>query len=161
MKKIAVAVLAFALLVPAALAAPPAQSSSAFCKANATSLVGAGKLYRNAGACVAAQNAQQAASSANAAKACKAESADPSFAAGHARKTFAQAYASSANGANGKGNAFGKCVSQKARAQTAAAQAAETKAAKACRTDAMRAQTGAGKLYRNFGACVSARSKSA
>ena len=157
MKKIAFTVFAFALLVPAAFAAPPAQSPSAYCKANAASLVGTGKLYRNFGACVAKQNAQQDANATNAAKACKAEQADPNFASTHGGKTFAQAYG--ANSPNGKGNALGKCVSQKASEKTAAGQTAETNAAKACRTDALKAQTGAGKLYRNFGACVSAQAK--
>lgn len=161
MKRIVFTVFLFALVVPAAFAAPPAQSPSAFCKANATSLIGSGMLYKNFGACVSKQTTQQDANAANAAKACKAESANPNFAAGHDGKTFAQVYG--ATGAKGKGNgngdAYGKCVSQKARATTAAQQTAVTKAAKACRTDAMKAQTGAGKLYRNFGACVSALSK--
>ena len=124
MKKIVFTVFLFALLVPAAFAAPPAQSSSAYCKANATSLIGAGLLYKTFGACVAKQNTQQDAGATNAAKACNAEQADPNFAAGHGGKTFAQFYGTTAangatgakgangkgNGANGNGDAFGKCV---------------------------------------------------
>jgi len=49
----------------------------------------------------------------NAAKACKAEKADPNFAAGHDGKTFADFYGTNANDKN----AFGKCVSGKAKAQ--------------------------------------------
>ena len=157
MKKLVFVLFLFAMLVPAALAAPPAQGPNAYCKANA-GLIGAGKLYKNFGACVSKQQTHQDANAANAAKACKAELADANFAAGHDGKTFAQHYATTTN-AKGKGNAFGKCVSQKASAKTAAQQTVEVKAAKTCRTDAMKAQTGEGKLYRNFGACVSAQSK--
>lgn len=158
MKKLVFVLFLFAVLVPSALAAPPAQSPNAYCKANAD-LIGSGKLYKNFGACVSKQQTQQGANAANAAKACKAELADANFAAGHNGKTFAQHYGSTSANAQGKGNAFGKCVSQKASAKTAAQQAVEVKAAKTCRTDAMKAQTGAGKLYRTFGACVSAQSK--
>ena len=60
-----------------------------------------------------AQDASQAHS--NAAKECKAERAqsDADFGATHGGKTFAQQYGT---GKNGK-NAFGKCVSSKAKAQ--------------------------------------------
>ena len=156
MKKLAFALFLFGLLVPAALAGPPAASPKAYCDANA-SLIGAGTLYKNAGACVATQQSRQDANAANAAKACKAELADPNFAAGHDGKTFAQYYGTTSS--KGAGNAFGKCVSKKASAKTASQQSAELKAAKLCRTDAMKAQTGAGKLYRNFGACVAAAKK--
>jgi len=156
MRKLVFALFLFAVLVPAALAAPPAQSPTAYCNANA-SLIGAGKLYKNLGACISKQQTQQGVNAVNAAKACKAELADANFAAEHGGKSFAQYYATTS--ANAKGNAFGKCVSQKASAKTAAQQTVEVKAAKTCRTDAMKAQTGEGKLYRNFGACVSAQSK--
>jgi hypothetical protein len=157
MKKFVLALSLCAVLVPAAaLAAPPAQSPNAYCNANA-SLIGAGKLYKNKGACITAQRAQQAANSASAAKACKAELADSNFAAGHDGKSFAQYYGTTSQDADGNGNALGKCVSKKANAKTAAQQTTEVKAAKACRTDALKAETGAGKLYRNFGACVAAQ----
>ncbi len=48
----------------------------------------------------------------NAAKACKAERADPAFAETHDDKTFAEFYGTNRNNRN----AFGKCVSTKARA---------------------------------------------
>lgn len=49
----------------------------------------------------------------NAAKECKAEQADPNFAATHENKTFDEFYGTNAN----KKNAFGKCVSTKAKAK--------------------------------------------
>ena len=76
------------------------------------------------------------------------------FAAAHNGKTFAQFYT-----VKGKGNAFGKCVSLKAAAKNAAQHTAQLNAVKTCRTMTMKAQTGAGKLYRTFGACVSAQTK--
>jgi hypothetical protein len=48
----------------------------------------------------------------NAAKQCKAEKADATFADTHGGKTFAQQYGTNTNGKN----AFGKCVSSKAKA---------------------------------------------
>ena len=169
MKIIIVAAFVAAVLVPAALAAESTapQSSSAFCKSAPVQLtIGttAGKLYKNFGACVSHQNTVAETSALNAAKACKAERADLNFAAGHGNETFAQYYGT--NGANGQGtsngggngNAFGKCVSGKAKAQTAAAQTAEVNGAKACRTDANKVKI-ANKIYKNFGACVRAQGK--
>jgi hypothetical protein len=49
----------------------------------------------------------------NAAKACRAEQNDPNFAATHGGKSFAEFYGTNANDRN----AFGKCVSRKARAE--------------------------------------------
>ena len=52
MKKILFAALMIGLLVPAAaFAAAPAQNPTDYCKAN-PGLIGAGKLYKNFGACV-------------------------------------------------------------------------------------------------------------
>ena len=56
-------------------------------------------------------------------------------------------------------NAFGKCVSKIASAKTGAQQTAEVNAAKKCRTAENAAKIGAGKTWRNFGACVKAQSK--
>lgn len=151
-----------ALVVPAALAATPAQAPSAFCKAN-PALIGSGKTYANFGACVSKQAAIAAANHDNAAKACKAEMTDPAFAGNHGGKTFDQFYGTSSDNGKGKGNgnALGACVSQKASAKTAAQQNAQVNAAKKCRTPELKAQIGSGKTYRNFGACVSAQAKSA
>jgi hypothetical protein len=73
---------------------------------------------RNAhGKCVSgkvkAELSEDLATKVNAAKACKAEQADPNFAASHDGKTFDQFYGTNAN----LKNAFGKCVSGKAKAQ--------------------------------------------
>jgi len=162
MKKALLAVTALAaILVPAALAAVPAQTPSAFCKANA-SLIGAGKTYATFGACVAKQAALAVASHDNAATACTAEMADPNFVASHDGKTFAQFYGVNSDNGNGKGNgnAIGACVSQKAAEKTAARQNALVSAARKCRTPELKAQIGTGKTYRNFGACVSAQAQS-
>ena len=56
----------------------------------------------------------------NAAKECKAEQADPNFAASHEGKTFDEFYGTNTPNPKGKGggkNAFGKCVSGKAKAK--------------------------------------------
>ena len=164
MKKFVLAALTIGLLVPAAAFAA-AQNPTTFCKAN-PSLIGAAKTYRNMGDCVSKQTVQQEANTANASKACKAEMADANFAASHEGKTFAQVYGTDSDqengkgGAKGNGNALGKCISGKASAKTSAQQTATVKAAKACKTDAtLKAQIGAGKTYRNLGACVSAQAK--
>ena len=156
-KAILIALALAAVIVPAALAATPTQASSAYCKANAASLVGVGKTYKTLGVCVAKQTAQAGKNAVNAAKECTAEMADANaaaFATAHDGKTFVQFYT-----VKGKGNAFGKCVSLKATAKTASQHTAQLNAVKTCRTDAMKAQTGAGKLYGTFGACVSAQTK--
>lgn len=161
MKKAMLVVLALAaMVVPAALATPPAQAPSAYCKAN-PALIGAGKTYRNMGACVSRQAALAAANTTNAAKACKAELADANFAAGHDGKTFEQFYGSGADKGNGNGRAYGSCVSQKASGKTAEQQNAQVNAAKKCRTAPLRDQigVGTGKAYRNFGTCVAAQTK--
>ena len=156
-KAILIAMALAAVIVPAALATTPTQASSAYCKANAAALIGVGKSYKSLGTCVAKQTAQADKNAVNAAKECTAEMAvanAAAFATAHGGKTFAQFYT-----VKGKGNAFGKCVSLKATAKTAAQHTAQLNAVKTCRTDAMKAQTGAGKLYRTFGACVSAQTK--
>jgi hypothetical protein len=55
------------------------------------------------------QDADEVAAFKNAAKQCQAESTDPSFAAAHDGKTFAEFYGTNEN----RRNAFGKCVSSK------------------------------------------------
>jgi hypothetical protein len=73
---------------------------------------------RNAfGKCVSskvqAAEVQQNQNVQNAAQQCRAERGDPNFAAGHGGKSFTDFYGTNRN----KKNAFGKCVSQKAKAQ--------------------------------------------
>ena len=169
MKKILFALVISAALVPAAFAAAPAQTPSAFCKTTASALlIGTGKTYKNFGACVSKQQAQQESNTTNANTTCKAEMAltPDAFKALHVStppKTFAEFYGTSGgNGKdNGKGNAFGKCVSQHASAKTGEQQAAQVAAGKKCATAELKAQIGANLKYRNRGACVSALSKPA
>jgi len=95
--------------------------------------------------------------------ACSAEQADANFAATHDGKTFAQYYGT---GPNYK-NAFGKCVSSKAKAASDEARQNTLNAARSCKAE--RAEIGAGpfreKYGRNasdrnaFGKCVSQLSK--
>jgi hypothetical protein len=91
------------------------------------------------GKCVSHRTAQnttdQSAAQTNAAKQCRAEQSAPSFAASHNGDTFDQFYGT---GAKDK-NAFGKCVSTKAKALSAQAESsqvsAENNAAKLCRSE--------------------------
>jgi hypothetical protein len=74
--------------------------------------------HRNAfGKCVSGKvqstQAQEQQNLQNAAQQCRAERADAGFAAGHGGKSFTDFYGTNHN----KKNAFGKCVSQKAKAQ--------------------------------------------
>ena len=148
-KALVFAIAVAAILIPAALAAPPAQNGSDYCKAH-PELIGAGLLYANFGACVTAQAVKQEANTTNAAKTCKAERTSIGVAA------FAAKYGTNKN----KANAFGKCVSKIASAKTGAQQSAEVNAAKKCKAAPLKDQIGASpKTYRNFGACVKAQSK--
>ena len=88
----------------------------------------------------------------NAAQQCRAEQADATFAASHDGKTFEQYYGTNENGSN----AFGKCVSQKAKAQNNADQQATVSAARQCQAE--RKQMGERAFrskYGTFGGCVS------
>jgi hypothetical protein len=148
MKKAIVWVVALAaVMVPSALAAAPAQSPAGYCKAN-PGLIGSGKSYASYGACVAAQAAKQRSNTANAATACKAE-----------QLLGADAFATKYGTNKSKNNALGKCVSKLASAKTSEQQTAEMNAAKKCRTTDLKNVTGAGKMYKNFGACVKAQAK--
>jgi hypothetical protein len=164
------------LVVPAAFADDSSgDSSAAACKAlqkTAPAMFGSGKTYKNLGSCVSAKSKQSDENASNAAKTCKAEQADANFAGGHGGKSFSDYYGTSGNG-KGKGNAFGKCVSGKAKSETDAENKAELNAAKQCK--AQRADSGfagnhGGKSFgdfygtnrnkRNaFGKCVSALAK--
>jgi hypothetical protein len=162
------AVLAAVVAVPAAFADTTPQAPGAYCVAHKDQ-IGAGKLYLTMKACVAAQKAQNDNNVVNAAKTCIAERGDANFATSHGGKTFDQFYGTNGDNGNGKGakkgngngNAFGKCVSSKANGKTAEQQTAQTNAVKKCRTPEMKLVTGKGKQFKNFGACVSAQSKTA
>ena len=168
------------LVVPAAFAdGSDGSGAAAACKAlqkSAPAMFGPGKTYRNLGACVSAKAGRTGESGKNAAKACKAEQADANFASTHGGKSFSDFYGTSANGnghGQGKGNAFGKCVSSKARDTTDDENGAELNAAKQCkaqRSDASFATSHGGKSFSDyygtnankknaFGKCVSGRAK--
>jgi hypothetical protein len=183
--------LAVALVVPAgALGADPPSSSdvknaSKECKAlrkamgdeNFRNMFGTGKKKRNAhGKCVSRKSREEqrerSEAAKNAAKECKAERSDPNFAASHGGKSFAEFYGTNKNGKN----AYGKCVSKKAKEnkQEADQQDSNTvNAARECRSeqnDPNFAQSHDGKSFaefygtnandRNaFGKCVSQKAR--
>lgn len=76
--------------------------------------------------------------------ACSAEQADANFAASHDGKTFAEYYGTG----NGK-NAFGRCVSSKAKASSEQAQTRTENAARSCKAE--RAEMGAGPFREKYG----------
>jgi hypothetical protein len=176
-KRVLVGMVVACVLVPVALADEGGAGSgaAAACKGlqkTAPALFGPGKTYKNLGACVSAKSTQAGENADNAAKACKAEQADPNFAGSHGGKSFAEFYGTSGN-AKGKGNAFGKCVSSRAKSETDADNKAELNAAKQCksqRVDANFASSHSGKSFSDFygtnankknafGKCVSALAK--
>jgi hypothetical protein len=95
--------------------------------------------------------------------ACTAEQAGPNFAANHDNKSFADFYGKNAN----DHNAFGTCVSSKAKASSEQQQANTLNAARSCKAErasmegpAFRAKYGKNANDRNaFGKCVSALAK--
>jgi hypothetical protein len=105
----------------------------------------------------------------NAAQQCKAEQADPNFATAHGGQTFDQTYGTNPNDKN----AFGKCVSAKAKAQQDAIATQIQNAAQACRaerSDPAFAAGHGGKSFTDFygtnknkknafGKCVSGKAK--
>lgn len=181
MKRLFIVAALFCLAVPAAFAVPPSgqgpsgqsatPSASELCKQQrrAIGMSAFRALYASTGSPKAAMDAcltrqLQVASTAakNAAKACKAEQADPSFAAGHSGKSFADWYGTNENDKN----AFGKCVSMKAQEAVAASEAATTNAAKKCKAERalnpanFKATHGTNKNNANaFGKCVSKLAK--
>ena len=96
--------------------------------------------------------------------ACTAEQADPNFAATHDNKSFAEYYGKNSNDRN----AFGKCVSSKAKAALEQQESRTQNAAQSCKAErnsmggpAFRAKYGKSGHDRNaFGKCVSQLSKS-
>ena len=83
--------------------------------------------------------------------ACSAEQADANFAATHDGKTFAEHYGSGPN----HRNAFGKCVSSKAKASSDEAQSRTLNAAKSCKAE--RAEMGASPFREKYGKNASDR----
>jgi hypothetical protein len=106
---------------------------------------GTNKNKRNAfGKCVSRKSREEArerrAAKRNAAKDCKAEQDDPNFAASHDGKSFDEFYATNTKSqGKGKGkNAFGKCVSSKAKENKSEADAKDKQkvnAAKECKAE--------------------------
>jgi hypothetical protein len=94
---------------------------------------------------------------------CAAEQADANFAASHDGKSFAQFYGTGPKGAN----AFGRCVSGKAKSASAEERQDTLNAARQCKSErrtmgvpAFRAKYGKNSNDRNaFGKCVSALAK--
>ena len=116
---------------------------------------------RNAyGKCVSSVARTQVTNALNSAQQCRAEQDDATFAASHGGKTFAQFYGTNDN----DNNAFGMCVSQKAKAKTDALVQQTTSAAKACKAEmkadaaAFRRKYGKSRTLANaFGKCVSTK----
>jgi hypothetical protein len=174
MRKLIILAVLAALAIPAAAlaedtapAAAPTPSANETCKLQlgqlglATFRLTHGTLPNRAnafGKCVSKLTSAVADAARNAAKECKAEQGDATFATTHDGKTFAQVY----GGDEKARNAFGKCVSSKARADLAEQVDAVANAAKACKTEragdaaAFRGKYGTGPNKANaFGKCVS------
>jgi hypothetical protein len=180
----AVMVIAAILVVPASAVAKPDASDKRAAIAQCKSERGKSKATRHAfkakyhsfSRCIrqnaAEEHAEKKAARKNAAKECKAERADEDFPATHDGKTF---YGKNKNGRN----AFGKCVSTKARALKAKEDAADKQdvaefknAAKQCQAESddpdfpaahdgksFEDFYGTNKNHRNaFGKCVSSKS---
>jgi hypothetical protein len=102
------------------------------------------------GKCVSTMAKAEVQNELTAAATCRAEQADAGFAAAHAGKTFAQFY-----GTNGDlTNAFGKCVSAKAKAKTQAQQQATVAAVKACVAERKANRAAFKTKYGTFQSCV-------
>src|SRR5437773_1468861 len=160
MKKLLLLGTLVAVLGPvAAQASPPAAASSAAGRvcAGLKASMGANfsQAYATFGACVAAHASLDQGNAASAVASCRTEQADATFAAAHAGKTFDQAYGTNAD----LSNAFGKCVSQKAKAAAAAQVQATVSAAKACRTELNAGAPAFKQKYGTFGHCVSFKAK--
>ena len=172
MKPLLIIVAAVLLAIPALAAAgpytlPPTNAASHACKAERAAMgvdlfratYGTNKNKRNAlGKCISKHTKTEKVNQTNAAKACDAERADANFAAGHGGKTFDQFYGTGKNGSN----AYGKCVSSKAKAASNADVKADTNAARKCKTarkDADQFADDWGPKRNAFGKCVSATAK--
>jgi hypothetical protein len=126
-------VLAAVLVLPAGAVAKPDASDKRAAIAQCKAERGKSKATRRAfkaqyhsfSRCIrqntAEERAERRAARRNAAKECKAERADPDFPAAHDGKTFQEFYGTGKRGRN----AFGKCVSQKAKAKKAEQDAAD------------------------------------
>lgn len=173
MKKLLTTLALAALALPAGAQAQDSTktSASAACKAAQKAMgsdtfkatYGTNETRSNAfGKCVSARVRTEKAGKAKARTTCKAEQDDPNFAAAHGGKTFAQFYGTGKKGAN----AYGKCVSSKARGLRSETTKSIVNAAKACKAErakdaeAFKLKYGTNKTKSNaFGKCVSATAK--
>ena len=166
-------------LVPATAVAAPSstdrRNASQECRAlkaamgaeNFRNTYGTNRNKRNAfGKCVSrqARDEQQEGQTArrNASQQCRAERSDPNFAANHGDKTFEQHYGTNRNG----NNAFGKCVSSRARENEQQADEADRQrvnASRQCRAEKRDNPQGFAQTYGSrpnaFGKCVSAKAR--
>jgi hypothetical protein len=140
MRKIALLAVLALVAIPAALAEDspsPSDQASSLCKQQRTAIgVAPFKLLYGGGSnaygrCVSKLASTVQSNTANASKQCAAERADASFATTHGGKTFAQFYGTGKNGSN----AFGKCVSSKAKALQEQQQENTIDAAKTCKAE--------------------------
>jgi hypothetical protein len=172
MRKITLFVVLALAAIPAAYAdnsPTPSQQASAMCKQQRTALGATAftQLYGGAknayGRCVSKLASTVKSDQANAAKQCAAERADAAFATSHDGKTFDQFYGSTNGKGNGK-NAFGKCVSSKAKAKEQQQQQTTVNAAKSCKAEfkslgATAFKSKYGGHSNAFGKCVSKTAK--
>ena len=138
----------------------PASLASSSCKTQQAANPALFKTtYGTFGKCVSKATAAAHTALTNAAASCKAEQADTGFAAAHGGKTFDQFYGS--NDSKGKGadaNAYGKCVSAKAKASSQQQTQSLVNAAKACKTELAAGKAAFTAKYHTFGTCVSQKS---
>src|SRR5438034_8896283 len=162
-------IVTFAVVILAAPAAFANQSAAGLTKANAARDCAALKAkmgglafasaYATFGACVSSFTAVEQQNSASADQSCRTEMADATFSLSHNGKTFDQFYGTGKK----QSNAFGNCVSLKAKNSSTAAQQAIQNPARTCRAarTAMRAGPfallyGTNANHSNaFGKCVS------
>lgn len=130
-------------------------------EANFKAAFGTNKTKSNAfGKCVSKQVKVEEAAVKAAKNSCKTEQDDPNFAAGHDGKTFNQFYGTNKNG----NNAYGKCVSAKAKAKNDQETETLAKAGKTCKTELREIGRKAfiakyGGKANAFGKCISAEAK--
>jgi hypothetical protein len=163
---------AAALCVPAAALADATPNASQLavqsCKTQQAALGATFKATYGAnayGKCVSKAMATAKAAVQNAAQTCKAEQADANFAATHNGQTFDAVYGNgSSKGKGADANAYGKCVSTKAKATTQAQTQALVSAAKSCKADRAANKASFATTYGSkanaFGKCVALKAKS-
>jgi hypothetical protein len=112
---------------------------------------------RNAmGKCVSATAHAQVHNEVSASSLCRAEQANVNFADTHSGLTFEQTYGTNAD----RSNAFGMCVSSKAKESSNAQQDAIVRAAQACRAEQSSGPAAFKAKYKTFGRCVATLAKS-